>query len=271
MNNIFKTAVTLSVISLFYLSSSQAQPLTKPFWFTPANQLEAKVFVDVSYTENTKIFSYKYTVENLSSSQQSLFLWGLAKNLSENQLKPPKGWTVGIYSGVDFSAWAYLEGDINPGQSAQGFSVSSPLLPGLVDYYYQSDPSSALMPNRPSEPAEEDYEVFATLSSFPTNYARGTTIGPSIEPFQDFDSAFYYLEKTIQLSSQKAWIYHKGVKSSIEKKMENIQMSLGKKNNTLAKNQAKALHNHISVMNNKQIHPDAKVLILSIAEYLLTL
>lgn len=270
MRVFLKTAFTISVIySVFCLRSSIAQS-NIPSWFIPANQLETEISTSISYVKNTKQFSYKYTVENLTSSKKPLFLWGIAKRFSESQLRGPDGWLISVYCEDDFSAWGYLDGELNPGQSATGFSITSPLMPGIVNYYYQSDPSSTLMPDRPSKPTEEDYEAFDTLSSFPTNYAKGLTIGPSVEPFYNLEQAFGYLEQNYRLVVSNGWIYNKGIEKAISQKLEHINKSL-KKGDNQALHHIEMLSQYLITLNSKRLDPNARSLMIVLCEYVSSL
>jgi len=193
MISIREKVLTCSLTALFVLVflqiSARAQVIVTP---TPANQLSPTISTAVTYDSASGLYTYNYTVNNASTSQQAAWLFALQLNGTVSSSSAPAGWSLAQHDDQPLLSWAatdvgtlpsdYVDNGnlppspftIAPGASLSGFQLRSPDPPGNVTFYAQGDTQLAQVAVDVGDLSQEGQEVpDLTQDSF-----SGTTVGP---------------------------------------------------------------------------------------------
>jgi hypothetical protein len=142
--------------------------------FTPADLAEADVEFSVEQTGNR--LRYAYRITSRPSSLRPIEEVRLEHVLRDTiGTAPAGGWTFYGHSSEYLHGWVFLgemlEGGIEPGETLEGFSVTSRALPAIGRFYVRTDSRSF------GNPSHE-----ALMEDRRTNSYRGWTVVPGLDP-----------------------------------------------------------------------------------------
>lgn len=263
--------------------------------------------VTSSVTLNGDLFVYNYSILNPASNVGALWSFGLDISVSNGSLSlSPIGLSngqgylansglvvltqsaskasvpVGVQAPTEWVFSPSVSGTIEwgaaidgalvaPGQTVQGFQITSPGLPAIRRFTarpYVDVESLGL--KQPTDPTDLDryYNDLAKVQD--ETYATGYTIGPTAPPANfvalDFLAAIQkYKEQSVALG----WIINKGIPNSLDVKLNAAYSALSAGNTQPAKSELGAFINELNAQNGKYLTADAYNLLRFNVEYLI--
>lgn len=168
----------------FQLSWNGVDGSRQELTWEPPNKVSAIVAAEVSFDEANGLYTYSYTLTNLSSSAQKLNTFYVEAADVESAVAPDRGWysrALTQYMMRELSiagwAWSQVRGTVGipPGQSVAGFRITSRRSPAVVKSYVEGHTP----PLRVKEDLPE--ELHAAIDRVYFRLPAGSTIGPGPE------------------------------------------------------------------------------------------
>ncbi len=181
----------------------------------------------------------------------------------------PKYWSCN-YAQIDKGSlgmfrWgaAKSAGLIKPGQSLDGYALTSYGIPGIQQAVVEPFIYVDALP----ESYEGDLKAMVALE----NKVKwiGQTIGPKAPPkVFDGNSFIDYLIALVNQSRTQGWIDNDGITNSFLAKLKNVQVKLASRDNNTAKNVLGAFLNDVQAQNGKHLTSEAYALLYFNGKYL---
>ncbi|MFL6386237.1 MAG: hypothetical protein ACJ71U_02005 [Terriglobales bacterium] len=179
----------VAILGLVLAPLGRAQVLVPP---TPANQLSVAVSTNVTFDSASGLYTYTYTLNNASTSQQAAWLFALQLNGTVTSSSSPTGWSSAIHDAEPLLSWAATDvgtlppdfvdtGNvppspfvIAPGAVLSGFQLVSPDPPGNATFFAQGDTLLTQVAEDTGDLPQEGQEV----PPLTTDTFSGGTVGP---------------------------------------------------------------------------------------------
>jgi hypothetical protein len=177
------------ILGLVLAPMGRAQVLVPP---TPANQLSVGVSTNVTFDSASGLYTYTYTLNNASTSQQAAWLFALQLNGTVISSSSPNGWSSAIHDAEPLLSWAATDvgtlppdfvdtGNvppspfvIAPGAVLSGFQLVSPDPPGNATFFAQGDTLLTQVAEDTGDLPQEGQEV----PPLTADSISGGTVGP---------------------------------------------------------------------------------------------
>lgn len=169
-------------------SLSAAQVIVAP---ERGDLVHAQVTNSVIFDAASGLYTYSYSVKNMSDADQNISLFLLDTTAMVSDATAPPGWDFVAMTLLGWGATSYPPGwvddgsqnlpespnTIKPGQTLAGFSFKSPSAPGPVTFYAQGYVPIPAVANDVEEFLEAGYDL--SHLDFTQNSQIGTTDGPT--------------------------------------------------------------------------------------------
>ena len=247
----------------------------------PTTKIDIVVIGNIVEIDKNK-FRYSYSLNNLKTSKQRLWVFLLeTKEPVNNITKPDKGWDatnlllrhygLGI-SGINWGNSLhdiYGTKTVEPGQLVRGFSFVTEGLPDIVKCFAKGYAPGPKVPDGAGGVPEE---VGESIHEFCTKFqlVSGKTIGPVA--ISDSFIAEEFVENIISLLAQSfelGWIEQKKIYEDIEGKLGLIKNAVVQNNTVEAKKLLSALLGYIESEKDALLLPEAYALLKFNTQYLL--
>jgi len=179
----------------------------------------------------------------------------------------PPLWIGSMTEGAKVSFYGQ---SIEPGETLQGFAITSRGLPGIRSFSAEPRDISDLYPS-PDEVSNPDSLARRIDEDREAVKFRDLTVAP-VAPPTDFaptiwlDTLISYKHQALSLG----WITNQGIANSFDQKLENARKQLQRGNNKAAKNILDAFLNEVEAQKDKHLTSEAYALLKYNAEYLIS-
>lgn len=267
----------LAGLLMLYASSVHAQQLT----FIPATGDYQIDFVDLDGTPHSFVveaanksvmtadvevvaageaFEYRYTIVNDGGASGALASWSVPC--------PPATEVVGVTAPTGWSGWVDREAgawrcsfvsveegaEVLPGESLEGFAITTEWLPEPSNGAAWSDFSVAVVPSEEGATPEEVYALIESVQGFdpmsgaPSLHPRLT---PTRNPLDlgDPDGGFAILHGSLEAAcGELGWISNAGICNSLESKLDAVASSLASGDMSAASGAKGAFSNELDAL-----------------------
>lgn len=167
----------------FLLSWTGSDGSRKEILYEPPNKLSAVIVAEVTFDSQTGLYTYSYTVTNLTSSAQKLKAVYIEGVHIDEAFRPDHTWySVGFTPflkttfATDGWMWARTRGSngIVPGETVTGFKFTSRRAPGIVTSYIEG-----WRPALRGVGEDLPEELHAAINRVYFRLPAGLTIGPA--------------------------------------------------------------------------------------------
>lgn len=218
------------------------------------------------------VYQYRYKLYNGKDSLQNLYAFEIGYwQTTKTAESPNHGWHSSSYAFKSVWRWTdteYQRFGISPGMSLEGFSLTAPGLPGIVNGYFQG---YVKMMEFPYEPPEEiDKAIRQIVFDLEKSYVARKTIAPTAPPVDFRPVGFIdYIVGLKQEAFSVGWIMNKGIEQSLNTKLENAKKKIAQGNTTAAKNILNAFINEVEAQKDKHLTSEAYGLLKYNVQYLI--
>jgi hypothetical protein len=174
MKTIIKSYLFFYVFIVFYSTNvSLAQDTSRIYCYPSVKEIDIEVKAHVERRE--KYFQFDYSLTNLLSSKQNVWIFDIVYSAKTVKLRSPQNWNGEIGRGVNRIAWGANDSldFIFPGSTLSGFNYESEALPSIKTYYAEG---WITIPQLTYEP---DSIIGGNVLE---SAKQGTTIGPADPP-----------------------------------------------------------------------------------------
>ncbi len=310
MNNIRINKNHYWISALFIFIITMAMSAQKVYGTEPPYLTDIVMNATINFNGQTGIYSYQYSVKNSEQStgnliglnidiscpagaaalkKDGLFIPYGKGSRSFDQSFPPNAKVTMIPVGMErpinwiallsvFGTASWAGGDyvqLKPGQSLDGFGITSYGLPGIREFkadpvldveadYYPTWESVEGAPDVSTAIRAKIKELIEKVSF------TGKTVGPTAPPATF--NAISFLDYIINMKHQAAslgWIDNSGIVISLDVKLDNAKKKLTQGDNTTVKNILGALINEVEAQAGKHLTSEAYALLKYNAAYLI--
>ena len=218
------------------------------------------------------IYQYRYKLYNGNDSLQKLQSFEIRYwSVPIRSEAPDKGWYSRSLATEPTWRWddtKYQRFGISPGASLEGFSLTAPGLPGIVNAYFQGYVEDVVFPYEPPDEIEDPLtEIDLNVEK---SYVSRKTLGPTAPPadFKAIDFLNYIISMKHEAFSL-GWITSYGIEQSLDAKLDNAKKKIEQGNKNAAKNILGAFINEVEAQRDKHLTSEAYGLLKYNVQYLI--
>jgi hypothetical protein len=192
---------------------TQLDDSTTYFVYEPATRVSIVVQGEVSFDTINNNYTYKYTLNSLSSSVQNFKIFDLYDIASSvSNIVAPSGWYYLFSEGDTDIMWADTSTWLIPGTSTTGLQFKSAYLPSIVSCWSKGVVPDIVFPDE----AEMEPDIVPGLEG---DSVRGKTIGPKelLQPLGSPEASTTFINIMINYTNEsytQGWIESTTVRNS---------------------------------------------------------